>query len=106
MRLAEQAERVFAVYLAQNVVRKMDPVDVPAALAGGVRGVLEVFVGGFEKAVIEPVHFDFRKQVCSEEDAVGKFEEEFASRIRLAAEFRCAGADVDDNSGIAGELLG
>src|SRR5690242_16498482 len=96
---AEQAQGVLPVDLPQDVIGQVQPADVPAALAGGMRGVLKVFVGGFKKAVIESVHFNLGQQVRAEEDAVRETQEELAGGIGLAAQFVRARADVDEHVG-------
>jgi hypothetical protein len=89
----QQSLGVFSIDLLQHFVGEEDPVDVPEALEVVAGGAVEVFVVGFEEAVVDPVGVAVRGGVGPEEDPVLLFEEELAGGVGLAAEFGDPGVD-------------
>src|SRR5258706_4683951 len=87
------------------MIRQVEAVYVPAPLARGVRGILEVLVGRFKKTIVQAVHVDFRNKIGSEKNAVGILQKEFARRVGLAAEFRYACTRVHEEVRVGVEQL-
>jgi len=71
----QQSLYVFAIDLFEHVIREIDTVDIPPALARGMARVLEIFIRRFEEAEVEPIHRDLGKQVTAKQNAIGEAQE-------------------------------
>src|SRR4051812_28919156 len=84
----DNPRRVLVIDFCQYIVGQVEAVDRPAALGrDGAQAVAEIFVVGFEKAVVDLVAFDLGRGIHPEEDAVGVAQEEAARRVGLATDF-------------------
>jgi hypothetical protein len=100
--------------LTQDVVGKMQAIDLPATLRGDrPAAVGEILIVSFEEAVVDSVPVQHGTVICAEYDAVGITQEEAARAVRLAPELGDASRDVDVEVGAAieqrahpGQVLG
>src|SRR5580698_6863065 len=95
--LFQQPECIVSVNLAQDIVRQINSLDLPAPLAGRMRWVVEVLVRRFQKSEVQAVHGFFRHQVGAKQDAVRELEKKSTRGIGLAPEFRGPCTDIEQD---------
>src|ERR1051325_6411214 len=66
----QQPQCILTINAAQHIIRQIEAVNLPASLPRGVRGIIEIFVRGFKKTKMQPIHLKLRHQVGAEENAV------------------------------------
>src|SRR5208282_556994 len=103
--LGEQLLRVQMIDLFQNRIRQIQPVNLPAALAGRAP-IIEGFVGSFEPTEKVPVHLRVHAVVAAEHYPVLILDEKLACQARLAAKFRLAATELHHDVGIANQHAG
>src|ERR1700730_17340506 len=112
----QQTRRVAVIHFLQNGVRQVNAVNAPAALRRYFgRGVIEILVLGFQKAVVNLVQLivkhllrklvPMRSRISSEKNTVLILVEEFTARQRLTAYFPRSCGDIDGHVGKAVKII-
>ena len=96
--------RILQIYLLQHFIRQVNPIDHPEPLQVVAGRAIEVFVVGFQEAVIDAERLPPRRGVGAEHDPVLVLQKKLAGRVRLAAELGDAGVEVNVIRGWLGHV--